>query len=233
MTTDFPVFSPYMDNTSETVLEAQRRVFKYLDIPLRQVQITDGEHGDWIDSHVRASDQDVVIICDIDAFPITRDAYEQSIHVAMERKIFGLAQVANHKNPEHIYAGPMFMSFAKKTYTALDQPCMKRTKNFDAAQELSFAASKANVEIVLAYPNAVMQPKWPLADQTVFGIGTFYGGNAFFHLFQSRQLRNIALFEAVAEDVVAGAGLKFERYLNLLSDDPSPSGWKRILGLKK
>lgn len=59
-----------------------------------------------------ASD-DIIIFCDIDAFPIRRSAYLQAIDHAKNGALFGLAQFSNHKKGTELYAGPMFMAFQK------------------------------------------------------------------------------------------------------------------------
>ena len=64
-------------------------------------------------------------------------------------------------------------------------------------------------------PTACVQPKWPLGHQGVFGIGTFYGDNEYFHLFESRLRKNQRIMSAVADDIVAGQGLDFGKYLRL------------------
>jgi hypothetical protein len=226
------VVSPYMPNVSEAVRDAQRRVFAKLGIPLEQVAFSGSEHGDWLDDHARGTREGLIAVADIDAFPLTADACGRAAAVARRGGVFGLAQVANHKSTDDIYAGPMFMALAADTYHELGAPSLRRTKEFDAAQGLSAAARKAGVEIDLAYPNTVIQPLWPLADRGVFGIGTFYGDNAYFHLFQSRKSRNIALFEAVAEDVVEDRPLDFARYLKIMGAEDSArrGGLRRLFG---
>jgi len=58
-------------------------------------------------------------------------------------------------------------------------------------------------------------PVWALAHSGVFGVGTFYGENEFFHLFESRKPYSSDIFSAVASDVINKNPLNFERYLQL------------------
>lgn len=219
---DFRVISPYMPNMSEAVRDAQRRVFAKLGIALDQVAFRGTEHGDWLDDHARNTTDTIIAIADIDAFPLTVAACERAAETACRSGIFGLAQVANHKAPDDIYAGPMFMAVSAETYRRLGAPSLKRSGRFDAAQGLTSAARDMGVEVDLAYPNATIRPLWPLSHVGVFGIGTFYGDNGYFHLFQSRKSRHVALFEAVAEDVIEGHPPDFARYLDLMGTDARP-----------
>jgi hypothetical protein len=213
------VVSPYMPNVSAAVLDVQRRVFAKLGIPLEQAVFRGVEHGDWLDDFARTTQDRIIAVADVDAFPLTCDAFESAHATARGGGFFGLAQVANHKDPDDIYAGPMFMTLATSTYHRLGAPSLKRTGSFDAAQALTAAAREAGVEPDLAYPNAAIRPLWPLSRVGVFGIGTFYGNNGFFHLFQSRKSRHIALFEAVAEDVIEDRKPDFARYLSVMRDE--------------
>lgn len=230
---DIRVVSPYMTNVSESMLEAQRAVFAKFGVRLEQIPFRDIEHGDWMDDFARNCRDEIIAIADIDAFPLTIEGTDRAFKTAIDGGLFGLAQVANHKAPNHIYAGPMFMAFSSQTYAAIGRPSLRRSKAFDAAQGLSSAAEQRGVRIDLAFPNASIQPLWPLANETVFGIGTFYGGNQFFHLFQSRKARHIALLEAVADDVVNDRPLRFDAYLKIIGAaeaSPKTTLLRRLLG---
>ncbi|MFO8127960.1 hypothetical protein [Yoonia sp.] len=228
---DPTVLSPYWENVDKSILRSQKSVFDKLGIPLKQVA-TDGEsHGDWMNRVAKSSEDDIIVFVDIDAFPLSRDAYELAVKTARSGGIFGLAQVANHIDPSAIYAGPMFLAFSNETYLRLGQPSLCHSDTHDPAQLLSIRAIEIGVPLTLSYPRNVLIPKWPLSDIGIFGIGTFYGENNFFHLFQSRMASNIRLLNAVSEDVVSGR-LDFARYLLMIQQPERSSLWKRLRGQK-
>lgn len=215
--------SMYWDNIPKPILEGQTRVFEALGLPLVQERRHGVRHGIWMmEVMERLGPQDIVLFFDIDAFPLRSAIVERATDVARRGGLFGLAQTANHRPSRHeIYAGPMFMAVSKATYERLGRPNLRSSSQYDAAQELSVAARAQDVPIDLVWPTACLEAKWPLADKGVFGIGTFYGDNDAFHLFESRQHRNVSLFEAVAGDVAAGKPLDFARYLDIAA---APTG---------
>lgn len=227
------VHSMYWDNIDKKIIDGQKRVFEFLGVPLIQHAVDRVPHGEWMDRVVcESSDNDVIIFCDIDAFPLNLSAYERSEARARSGGIFGLAQYSNHKPTQFIYAGPMFMAFCKKTWRSLGEPSLKRTKSHDSAEALTIAARSANVLLELVNPTCCLAPKWALKDQGVFGIATFYGERDFFHLFEARQPNYHELFLCVVDDVVSGRPLRFDQYLDVISrrDVSTPSIWKRIFG---
>lgn len=230
---DMIVVSPFMPNISQTIVDGQARVFEKLGVPLEQVPFKGKEHGDWMDEYVRATDREIIAIADIDAFPISREGMQRAFDTAVGGGVFGLAHVANHKDPDDVYAGPILMTFAAETYRAMGSPSLRRDKQFDAAQGLSAAARAKGIALDLAYPNTSIRPVWPMSHVGVYGIGTFYGGNQFFHLFQSRKGNHVTLFEQVADDVLNDRPLDFARYLGILDmkDETKKKGLlKRLLG---
>jgi hypothetical protein len=205
-----------MSNISSRILDAQKAVFEALDIELAQVNIDGMNHGHWMTDVAHHNEKDLIVFCDIDAFPITRKAYESAIISAKNGKLFGLAQTANHIRPSDIYAGPMFMAFSKEMYERIESPTLAHDDHHDPAQSMTDRALAYGIDVDICYPTSVILPQWPLANKGVFGIGTFYGDLEFFHLFQSRFPKNIDLFVAVAEDVSRGRPLNFSAYLSLV-----------------
>ncbi len=222
-----PVRSYYRSNISETLLSAQRSVFAHLGIALDQCFDEQATHAEWLDKvFEEAKASDIVVVADIDAFPLSRAAYEHLIDSARRGAIAGLAQVANHKNPNKIYAGPMFIAVRASTWKELGRPSMRRTEQTDVAQSLTEAAIAAGQPVDLIYPRFAIQPKWPLAGHGVFGIGTFYGELEFFHLFQSRLDASVRLLDAVARDTIRGS-FDFGNYLEIMSEELSPQNRRR------
>lgn len=218
------VRSFYNSKISPRLVESQSAVFKHLDIPLQQDLDDSQNHAGFMEAILRdGPDDEIVVIADIDAFPMTRRFYAHVVETAAAGEIIGLAQVANHKDPTRLYAGPMFLAVKRGVYRALGSPAMSRWERGDVAQKLTDRAQEHGVEVDLIYPSFAIQPLWALSDVGVFGIGTFYGKMDCFHLFQSRKRRSVDLFCAVAEGVIHGR-LDFGRYLKLVQR-------RRFLGL--
>ena len=214
-----PVYSMYWNNISPTVKSGQSKVFESLNIPLIQENADQIPHGEWMQAVCqRHQSDDVIVFCDIDAFPLRHEAYLAAVAAAQSGCVFGLAQFSNHKPSAHLYAGPMFMAFRKSTWEALGSPEFQTGNQYDAAELLSLRARDKGVALDLAMPTSCLWPKWALAHQGVFGIGTFYGACDFFHLFESRRPAYEAIFDAVVSDVVSAQPLNFRHYLSLVED---------------
>ena len=206
----------YQSNIPAGVLAGQKAVFTHFAIPLVQTLDNSIEHGTWVTRLFAETTDDIIVLADIDAFPLSRAAYDSMIARAAEGELVGLAQVANHKAPDRIYAGPMFLAIKRSLYHELGAPALTRSANCDVAQALTDRAQEAGKTVTLIPPRFAIQPKWPLAGQGVFGIGTFYGDMEFFHLFQSRKRNSVALFEAVARDTIRGS-FDYADYLQIMT----------------
>jgi hypothetical protein len=210
------VYSMYWKNIPDEIRLGQKAVFDYLKIPLIQECADKVSHGDWMNEVIaRHSSAEVVVFCDIDAFPLNASAYENAVTSALQGRIFGLAQYSNHHQNLEIYAGPMFMAFQKSTWEKLGCPQLKSNEMHDAGEVMSLLARQQGVELDLTMPSSCLIPKWSLAHYGVFGIGTFYGGCDFFHLFESRLPAYGRLFKSVVEDTVGGKKLNFNNYLEI------------------
>lgn len=231
--TEPPVLSAYWDNIDASVLASQSRVFEKLGIELRQVNTEGEHHGAWMTRVAEEGGEGIVVFCDIDAFPLKRSAFEKAVAVARAGGVFGMAQVANHLDPDMIYAAPSFLAFSRETYEKLGRPSLRHTEELDPAQLLTVRAQEEGIDVQLLYPGTYIIPKWPLADHGVYGIGTFYGDREVFHLFESRKSLNIRIFNAVSEDVVADR-LDFARYLELANvPREQMKKKKRFRGIRK
>ena len=234
-----PIHTMYWDNIPPGILEKQRAVFEHLGLPLKQERAHKQPHGQWMNALLeRHASDDIVVICDIDAFPLKRTAYEQAIAHAERGALFGLAQFSNHKPGHDIYAGPMFMAFRKRMWESFGRPDLQSSKLHDAAEVMTALARQHGVELVMPMPTSTLISKWALGYEGVFGIGTFYGERDFFHLFESRKPAYEALLAAVADDVVQDKPLDFSRYLEMVqaleASELAPAGrragwkfWKR------
>lgn len=209
----------YKSNIDPILVAAQKRVFDHLGINLVQHLDDSLTHAQWLAKVLSQDAQDIVVVADIDAFPCSLEAFEKLVHEARHGKLVGLAQVANHKDPNNVYAGPMFMGIPQGFYTKSGQPDLEWTKTEDVAQILTEIARSTGVDVCLIYPKFAIRPKWALSDHGVFGVGTFYGEIEFFHLFEARKAASIRLFDAVSEGVVSGRH-DFESYIKALDANP-------------
>ncbi|HRP21374.1 MAG TPA: hypothetical protein PK925_12170 [Alicycliphilus sp.] len=229
------VHTMFWDNIPAGILKIQQTVFSHLELPLQQERADRKPHGVWMSEVLERHDSDdIVVFCDIDAFPLNRQAYLQAVAHARDGALFGLAQFSNHKPGNEVYAGPMFMALRKSLWETMGQPDLKSSKLHDAAEVISALARQRDIPLVLCPPTACLIPKWSLGNEGVFGIGSFYGTHEFFHLFESRKPAYEALLDAVAHDVTHDRPLNFEHYLALAQGlqsapaSPPRNWWQRL-----
>lgn len=197
------IVSLYWNNIDPRIVQAQAAVFSHLGFAIEQQEKTGKAHGDWMDEVMADLPEDgIVLFVDIDCIPTRREAIAEALQAAGKGCLYGVAQVANHKDRDHIYAGPVFMSLSKKLWRQLGSPSFKETPESDAAQHITREAEKAGVPVQLPMPVGSLKPLWNLADIGMYGIGTFYQ-SGLFHLFQSRKRHNIKWFLEVARQVQA------------------------------
>jgi hypothetical protein len=220
------------NNIPLAMLNAQRAVCDKLGISLRQCLEDKRDHGIWMDEVTgNAAPDDLIVFCDVDAFPLSHVAFQNAIRHAEAGAVFGLAQTANHLgNPLSLYAGPMFLAFRKSTWRRAGSPSLRPTRQCDVGQHLSQAASEHGVSLELLRPTVCLIPKWPLGNAGVFGYATFYGESEFFHLFEARSPLYLDLFAAVADDVLQDRKPDFAAYLKLAGAPayPTSPGWPGV-----
>lgn len=209
-----PVLTYYKSNIPTDIVSSQARVFEHLGIELVQCLEDSMTHPQWL-NRVFSQDQDLTIVCDIDAFPLNRQAFVDFAEQARKGAVVGLEQVANHLGKGDPYAGPMFLACTKHTYAVAGRPSLSNTPDMDVAQSLTYAAQNAGISVEMIPPQFAIQPRWPLGDRGVFGTGTFYGKLDFFHLFTSRFANAVELFTEVADCTVKGRH-DFGKYLEVL-----------------
>ncbi|MEL6565909.1 MAG: hypothetical protein AAFQ59_15825 [Pseudomonadota bacterium] len=222
------VHSFYRYNIDPRMLEAQKRVFDHFEVPLRQWRDDKADHAGWMDALLADDSLDeVVMVADIDAFPLSHEAYAEMAAAADGGALAGLAQTTHYKRPDHIYAAPMFMAFRRDLYRQMHSPTVAPYADGDVAQILTDRAEELGVDIVLTFPRFAIRPIWPLSHVGMFGTGTFYGENAFFHLWQARHVRSCDLFCAVAEGAIKGQH-DWARYLELVEAAPNEATGRSV-----
>lgn len=216
MSVDPVVHSYYQRNIPQQIISGQKAVFNKFGIPLEQQQCNGISHGGWMDSIFSNCTDEIIVISDIDAFPLSREAYLRACAAAAKGAVVGLAQVANHIDPSRVYAGPMFLAVQRSVYESLGRPGMQAGPDHDVGQLLTDRAIAKGIPIHLIWPRAAIEPKWALAGRGVFGIGTFYGEMEFFHLFQSRMKKSVKLFSQVSRNTILG-NHDFAAYIKIVS----------------
>lgn len=222
-----PVRTYYRSNISTDIITAQARVFAHLGIELIQSLDDDRTHAQWLDKTFGET-EDLIIVCDVDAFPLNRPAFVAFIDRVRAGSVVGLEQVCNHLGRGDSYAGPMFLGCTPQAYAAIGWPSLAATGDVDVGQSLTHAAQENGLPVEMIAPQFAIQPKWPLGNRGVFGIGTFYGELDFFHLFESRRATSLTLFGEVADGVIRGEH-DFGQYLATMAL-PAPKK-KRKFGL--
>ena len=173
-----PVYSLHWDNISPAILQGQGAVFAKLGLELRQERHHHKAHGVWMNEVIaRHQPDDVIVFCDIDAFPLTAQAYQEAVQSAERGAVFGLSQFSNHKKNTEVYAGPMFMAFTKATWQTLGSPSLKSSERFDAAEVMSARAREQKVALALKPPTSCIVSKWALGHERGRGTGRLQAGS--------------------------------------------------------
>ncbi|MDP2226983.1 MAG: hypothetical protein Q8J78_05865 [Moraxellaceae bacterium] len=188
-------------------MQAQAAVFAHFDLPLEQVEQTGKAHGDWMNEVMAAlPDDEIVLFVDIDCIPTRKAAVTEAFLAAEKGVLYGVAQVANHKDRDHIYVSPVFMCLSKRVWRQMGSPSFRETDISDAGQHVTRVAQEQGVPVQMSMPTGCLKQVWNLADVGSYGIGTFYQ-SGLFHLFQARKRRNIRWFLEVASQLQAGERL--------------------------
>ena len=217
----------YWDNIDPRVVEAQRKVFAHFGLSIDQRERTGVGHGDFLDAYMaEIAEDDVALLMDIDCFPLNRAIVDTAFDAAGQGRIFGCAQSSNHVDPDRIFAAPMFMAIARRTWDQLGRPSFRSDANNDVAQRLNDVALAAGVGIELLYPWATIVPKWRLADIALYGIGTFYRGGVF-HLFESRWTPYSYILFDVADAVVNDRPIDYSALLRKALLQRGSQRWAR------
>lgn len=205
--TGIKIISLYWDNVDPRLVESQRKVFEYFGFNIDQHKLHKKDHGEWMEENLSAAtDDEVVVIVDIDCIPLNRQAVENAIVAARQGHVFGCAQSANHIDHRYVYAAPMFLALTGKTWRHCGQPALRADDEFDAAGRLTVTAQQAGHTVDLIYPSEYSVPKWLLGDTHVYGLFTIYK-NSYLHLFESRNKDLIECFVDIANDIVNKNGL--------------------------
>lgn len=219
------IMSPYMDNISREVRDAQAKVFRAVANDLSFIQLhTSRSHADTLDSFTRAAFREgynTVMIWDIDAIPLNRDTCRQMLQRAfITGSLTGNIQRSNHiQNDQHLFIAPSCCCFSRETYERMGMPSFAPTLRGDVGEELTYRAEANDIQlqayIPLMYEDLPAEGRaWKLSgDLRDFGVNTMFGeievmdGQAIekpmtFHTFQMRTSSHADRFLQVCDKVI-------------------------------
>ena len=201
--------SLHWNNVDKDMLSAHQRVMRHFDIPIKYHNINGINHGVWMDSVVRNSNQEIIVFFEPDCIPINEANIVKCIQYAYDNNSFvGIAQVSNHIPPRsHVYAAPGFYCLSRQAYEQLGRPSFTETPRSDTAEEISYIAETMGLRyralMPVAFEKEPTEGLWPLSCLGYYGIGTVFD-HAVYHLYQSRLAQNIAMFIQRCDQVIAG-----------------------------
>jgi hypothetical protein len=210
------ILSPYMDNISPRIIEAQKAVVKKLcpDIPLYQHRTTT-PHGDTLNfllNWMMASGYDTALLLDIDAIPLTRSAVITTLRLAHRGALVGNIQRSNHiANDDHTFIAPSFMGIDIWKWHLWGKPSFMPTSRGDVAEEVTYRWEDNKGEVLYYMPIGfeappIEAPSWKLADgMPDYGCGTTFGAEGVpvsYHAFQISHGKNVENFLAKCEAVL-------------------------------
>jgi hypothetical protein len=165
---------------------------------------------------------DVILFLDIDCVPVSDNAIDFYVQQASEGKLIGNAQRSGHiQNNNHVFAAPSAVAISKNSFLKIGTPSAMETTRGDVAEEYTFAAELAGLEIDFSLPvrydrevfrydwEKDKRPYWTLENGLPnFGLGTTYGnvvlGDLFWHNFQIRIPGQEEKFWAKCEELLNG-----------------------------
>jgi hypothetical protein len=200
------LFSLYWDNIDERIVRHQKLVFDHFGLPVKQHRIDGLDHGEWMDWVLTFYDLDAVLFADIDCIPLNSQIVTRSLEKAGHGALFGAMGCANHLDPNRVFAAPFWCAINRHQWIGLNRPSAKASRVCDVGQNWTDVFGARGQKVELLPVSDCEQPRWNFPGVPLgFGIGTTYG-DAVYHLFESRALRNIDRFERKCSTVLGGPG---------------------------
>ena len=195
------IYTPYMKNLDQSVIDAQRSVFDVFDFKINQVY-WEGRHAEFSNFIARNEDVDFFILFDIDAIPLRPDFLELVIEMAGKDKIVGAEQVTIHISDD-AFAAPSCFIMSKDLYERMNQPDFEITDRSDDTQELTYLAQEMGIEVrLLKFTHCEKEHYyWRFKDGRKYGYGSYYEDLAY-HNFESRMGAYIHLFLNKCKEIV-------------------------------
>ena len=184
----------YNESVDPLVPAMQKLAFEKLGLKINQYKMEGANwkgHGGTIDDFIEEvflhSEDNILVLWDIDCIPLNADIVNEAIYFARRGGIMGIAQKANHIPNSIIYSAPAFTAISRDTYIAIGSPKFACTPRSDCGGEITHSARQHGVEVRLLYPIHSEIPLWQLDGDIMFGKGTTFGKNDIYHAFYSRK----------------------------------------------
>jgi len=197
------VVSFYKEGLDSSVIDGQKNVFNFFNIPLEQIPFHTTHHQA-IEEYINNVDFDIISICDIDLIPLNKNVFMNVKNQIDDNTIYGNAQASN----SYAYVGPNFLNFNKTAFNTINYKSFVggyyEGKEYDVGEMFSIVASKKGIKLNLSYPVHIVEPLWTCkhGKEFVFGIGTTYDSGTF-HCYQIRHPDKIRLFLNKCNEVIS------------------------------
>lgn len=195
MSSPASVYSIFMTNIDNTVVESQKKVIdrllpegwtftQYLHTPAKDEVYN---HASALAKCLAENKNSITVFLDIDCVPTTEQSFEFLAGGAREGALVGAIQRANHiENGQHLYVGPFCMAFLNAQYKKLGSPSFNETARGDCGEELTYIWEQNGQPVKTLWPSHVYHPQWDIQNNLKFGFGTTYE-DKFYHAFAIRQ----------------------------------------------
>tara|TARA_R110000851_G_scaffold245758_1_gene398494 strand:- start:233 stop:931 length:699 start_codon:yes stop_codon:yes gene_type:complete len=227
------IHSLHWTNLNPKITENHKKVYTHFGFPVTYTN-QNIDHGQWMTHMCRETDYDIIVFADADCVPITRSILEEGVaYCEKTGGMIGPAQASNHFTPphnRHIFCAPSFLMLTRDAYEKMNKPSLEIVPGIsDAAQTLSRVSDDLNLPRHCWYPTKYENGGKtgnplgydPLGSYGRYGIGTVYGDNKLYHLYESRVGRNAELFERRCDSIIANT---FDTSEFLNSTTPLPDG---------
>ena len=210
------VNSLHWDNLDPRMTAGHKKVYEHFGIPVAYTH-QNFDHGEWMTHICKNVAADIFVFVDADCVPICDKVFQEGIDYCVKTGGFvGPAQASNHFGhpvPSHVFASPAFFMIPKQTYMKLRSPSFSVIQGrSDAAQELSRKADDVGIPYRCWHPTKYehdLKTQNPLGYDTLgnygrYGIGTVFGDNKIYHLYEGRKGKNVDRFEQRCTEIVQG-----------------------------
>lgn len=201
-------------NIDDKMMEGHKSVYEHFDIPIAYTR-DNYDHGEWMDYICQTEDADLFVFFDVDCIPLNETIINSCIeYCSMTGGFVGPAQASNHYGPpipSHVFASPAFFMMPKTTYQSLNCPTFRSVQGrSDVGQEVSRVADEMGVPYHCLYPTKYergLRTSNPLGYDKLgnygrYGIGTVYGNDDVYHLYEGRTKKNVDKFVERCSQVI-------------------------------
>lgn len=189
------IYSSYLPNIPNEMVNLQRSVFEKFELKIQQDKLPSCDRNpdeEFVDfpyyQHVvDTSDKDYIIFFDIDCIPLTKDFYNIIYNDMVEGKLSGAIGCSNHISPNESYVHACFIGFSMKLYNECGRPYLGRINGVcDVVELFTKVCKKLNKPIKYWEITDEGDKCWPLAVRNMhFGHGTIYE-NMIYHQYHGR-----------------------------------------------